>query len=156
MRTFCFNNDCIKAHNQKTIQQKKSKAKAKINDEDIRFQTQKTVKLCNQYIRLRDKDLPCISCNHDFKNGRQMHAGHFRPAGNNSKLRFNVFNIHGQCSICNNHLSGNVGEYERNLREKIGDARVDALLSENEPYRYTIEELKGLQKMFKKMIKELV
>jgi len=43
-------------------------------------------KVFNSYVRLRDKDLPCISCG---KWSNRFDAGHYMSAGNHSYLRFN-------------------------------------------------------------------
>ncbi|HIP20835.1 MAG TPA: recombination protein NinG [Sulfurimonas sp.] len=151
MQPFCFKNKCIKAHNQKTI-----KAQIKqLNEKDTRYWIRIATKWFNQYIRHRDKDLNCISCDYDFKKGsRQGHAGHFRPAGNHSILRFNELNVWKQCSICNNHKSGNVGAYERALRGRIGDDEVDTLLNNNTPKKWTIEELQSIVEESKLKLEE--
>lgn len=80
----------------------------------------------NEFIRYRDRDLPCISCgrHHDG----QYHAGHFRTTGASPELRFDEDNCHKQCSACNNHLSGNLTAYRPALIAKIGQARFDALM----------------------------
>lgn len=80
----------------------------------------------NDFIRYRDRHLPCISCgrHHDG----QYHAGHFRTTGANPELRFDEGNCHKQCSVCNNHLSGNLTAYRPALIAKIGQARFDALM----------------------------
>ena len=79
----------------------------------------------NKFIRLRDDGLPCISClkyNH-------LQAGHFISVGSSGILRWNQDNVNGQCAGCNMNDSLTVKEnYERNLRERIGDERVDRLL----------------------------
>jgi hypothetical protein len=59
-----------KAKEVKTEQRKALKA---FNDSDIKWLKIKAQKLFNQYIRLRDKDLPCISCG--TTNDIQYHAG---------------------------------------------------------------------------------
>jgi gamma-glutamylcyclotransferase (GGCT)/AIG2-like uncharacterized protein YtfP len=84
---------------------------------------QKAVRKFHAYIRKRDAEKPCISC------GRYhtLQAGHFYSAGNYPALRFDEDNVHGQCKKCNYFLSGNLTEYERNLRMRIGDDRVDQL-----------------------------
>jgi len=84
-------------------------------------------KLVNQYIRLRDKGQPCISCGHDFTKGRQEHAGHYIARSKSSLLRFDERNINTQCNICNDHLSGNVAEYRVGLIKKIGIEEVEYL-----------------------------
>ena len=80
----------------------------------------------NVFIRFRDRHLPCVNCgrHHDG----QYHAGHFRTTGANPELRFNEDNCHKQCSVCNNHLSGNLTAYRPRLIAKIGQARFDALM----------------------------
>ena len=69
----------------------------------------------NKFIRERDKDDGCISC------GKQIdQAGHFYSAGKHPELRYHEFNVNGQETYCNKHLSGNLNEYRRNLEKKIG------------------------------------
>lgn len=77
----------------------------------------------NKWIRERDKDLPCISC----QNGRVEQAGHFLSQGHHSILRFNENNTNGQCVRCNHFLSGNLINYRKGLVKKIGEARVQSL-----------------------------
>lgn len=112
--------------------------------------------LVNKFIRLRDKDELCISCGHDFKNGRQAHAGHYIPRSRSSFLRFDEDNIHKQCSICNNYLSGNVGAYRVNLIIKIGIDRVIYLEKhQNSLKKYTIQDLKDIIKKYRIKIKSI-
>ncbi len=105
---------------------------------------------CNSYIRVRDKDQPCISCAR-FHVG-QWHAGHYRSAGAAPQLRFNEDNINRQCAPCNNHKSGNAIEYRINLIKKIGIERVEALESNNSPALFTIEDAKRIKAEFKKKL----
>ena len=109
----------------------------------------------NRYVRLRDKDQGCISCDKPSSWYGQWHASHFRPAGNNSAIRFNLWNIHKSCSICNNWKSGNLAEYEPNLRVKIGDAKVDWLKSQTQSAKYNKEYLERLKKVFTKKANRL-
>jgi rubredoxin len=102
----------------------------------------------NKYCRLRDHADGCISCDKPATWGGQWHASHFRSVGASPATRFNTFNIHKACSICNNHLSGNIGAYEPRLIEKIGRARLDMLKSLNHNPRYSIEYLKRLRDVF--------
>ena len=81
----------------------------------------------NKYVRLRDKDLPCISCGRHHQG--QYHAGHYRSVGSSPHLRFNLWNVHKQCSVCNNHLSGNLINYRMNLIKKIGLDKFDLIES---------------------------
>ena len=82
-------------------------------------------KVFNEYIRLRDQDQPCISCG----KFNRLQAGHFISVGSSGILRWNEDNVSGQCAGCNMNENLTVKEnYERNLRERIGDERVDRLL----------------------------
>src|SRR5690606_27037161 len=72
----------------------------------------------NEWIRERDRDLPCISCGRHHQG--QWHAGHYRTVGANPELRFNPLNVHKQCAPCNNHKSGDIVNYRINLVERIG------------------------------------
>jgi len=70
---------------------------------------------CNAYIRRRDENDGCISCNKPSTWGGQWHASHYRPSGNCSPLRFHPMNIHKACSECNNFKSGNLSEFRIKL-----------------------------------------
>jgi hypothetical protein len=110
-------------------------------------------KECNEYIRIRDKALPCISCGR-YHNG-QWHAGHYRSVGAASQLRFNEDNIHKQCAPCNNHKSGNTIEYRINLVKKIGVDRVENLERNNTIVKYTIDDAKRIKQEYKEKRKSL-
>ena len=108
----------------------------------------------NEFIRLRDADLPCISCGR-YHQG-QWHAGHYRSVGACPELRFNEDNTHKQCSACNNHLSGNILEYRLGLIEKIGLEQVEFLeRQDHPPLKLSVEEIKDLIKAYKAKVKEL-
>ncbi len=108
----------------------------------------------NEFIRLRDVDLPCISCGR-YHEG-QYHAGHYRSVGACPELRFNEDNVHKQCSACNSHLSGNILEYRLGLIEKIGLERVEFLeRKDHPPLKLSVEEIKDLIKAYKAKVKEL-
>jgi Bacteriophage Lambda NinG protein len=107
----------------------------------------------NQFIRLRDKDLPCISCQR-FHTG-QYHAGHYLTTGAHPELRFDEINVHKQCSACNNYLSGNIVEYRINLIIKIGIDAVNYLEGKHQPKHYTIEDIKTLKAIYKEKVKTL-
>ena len=110
-------------------------------------------KCFNAFIRERDKHDPCISCGR-FHTG-QYHAGHYRTVGAHPELRFDELNVHKQCSVCNNHKSGNIVEYRINLVKKIGADKVEWLEGNHEPKKYTIEELKDIKSLYKSKLKAL-
>ena len=150
--------DCAIMYGKTNLTKQKCKeqrnAKKEHNSNDKSHLTKEAQKVFNKYIRMRDKALPCISCGHN--GNRQRHAGHYRPVGRNHQLRFNEDNCHSQCSICNNHLSGNLVQYREALILKIGLDSVLALEEYNEAKSYTIEELRGIIATYTNKIKELV
>lgn len=107
----------------------------------------------NQFIRIRDGNNPCISCNR-WHTG-QYHAGHYRSIGSSPHLRFNELNCHRQCSACNNHLSGNLVNYRQGLITKIGQQQLERLEADQEPKHYSIEDIKQIKEIYKNKVKEL-
>lgn len=104
----------------------------------------------NQYVRIRDAGLPCISCGKPDNGKHQRHASHFKSVGSNSALRYHLWNVHASCSKCNAWLSGNIGEYLPRLIEKIGSEKVEWLNAQKQPARYDAAYLKRLKKVFAK------
>lgn len=99
----------------------------------------------NAWIRLRDKDEPCISCDLPATWGGQWHASHYRSIGACPELRFDERNIHKSCSACNSHKSGNIVEYRLRLIQRIGQAAVDELEGPHPPKKYTADELRAIR-----------
>jgi len=112
-----------------------------------------TQRAFNDYIRARDGYI-CISCG--STTAVSYHAGHYRTTAAASQLRFDEDNVHSQCSACNTHQSGNIGSYRINLITKIGLQRVEALESNNQPYRYTREELERIRARYRALLRALV
>ena len=113
-----------------------------------------TQRVVNDYIRERDRDLPCISCGTWIT--VQWEAGHFRSRGAASHLRYNEDNIHKQCHRCNAELSSNAIPYRAALVVKIGHERVEALENNNTPHRYNREELKSIRMHYRALMRELI
>ena len=130
---------------------KKKKRELKSNDKAFREKQAQAV--FNKFIRLRDDDLPCISCGR--YHGGQYHAGHYKSRGANPELRFEELNCHKQCSPCNLHLSGNIINYRANLINKIGIDKVEWLEGPHEIIKYTCEDLKAIELKYKQKIKGL-
>jgi Bacteriophage Lambda NinG protein len=108
----------------------------------------------NKYIRLRDKDSSCFTC--DSKLGAKYDAGHFFSAGGHWSVRFDERNIHAQCVNCNQHKHGNLIEYQKRLVSKLGYDEYALLEAESKKTRnYTKEELKEIIDTYKNKIKEL-
>ncbi len=127
--------------------------KKELKKNDRREWIKKATTVCNAYIRLRDEAMPCISCGRHHIG--QYHAGHYRPAGNNSLLRFHEFNIFKQCAPCNTHLSGNLTHYRISLIGRLGLEMVEWLERQTETKQWTIDELKEVVDYYKNKTSEL-
>lgn len=141
---------------------KKEKAKAwakekrdfKANDIKVRKPAAKAA--CHLYIRERDKGSFCICCGEPLD--EDYHAGHFYESGNNSGLRYDEDNIHAQNLQCNYFKGGDSGSYEKHLRMKIGDERVDALKlkSGGGPITRTAEDYREIEDYYKAKLVKLI
>jgi len=111
----------------------------------------------NAYIRYRDKDEECISCDKLLKWEDSYDAGHFKTRGSRPDLAYNEDNVHGQCQQCNRFQSANLTRYEEKLIQKIGFDRVQALKVEpkGSEKSYTRDELKEIRETYKVKLKEL-
>jgi len=76
--------------------------------------------LVNQYVvHVRDKGKGCCTCG--TKNNIKYDAGHCFTIAARSDIRFDLFNIHKQCSVqCNQHGSGMRHEYKRFIVDTYG------------------------------------
>jgi len=140
-----------KAYKKSWNKEKKQRKEAlKTNSDYVR----ELQKIFNTYIRERDKNKPCISCNKPLNS--KFDAGHYYSTGSYPELRFHEDNVHGQCVHCNQHKRGNLIEYGLNLPKRIGlDNVLELRKLANVPRKYTIEELKGLKVFYKLKIKNL-
>lgn len=88
--------------------------------------TAKTQKVFNTYIRQRDSQdgyFECISCG-QTKSIDQMDAGHYVPVKGSSALRFDEYNVNGECKGCNGFNEFHLIGYRRNLIQKIGERKI--------------------------------
>lgn len=104
----------------------------------------------NEYVRIRDYFHGCISCDKPAHWHGQWHAGHLKTRGANSFLRFHLWNLNKQCSVCNNHQSGNVAEHERGIVARYGAERLEFLNTAPRLRRYSDEYLIRLARIFRK------
>jgi hypothetical protein len=89
----------------------------------------KAQKVFNKYVRERDSEngyFTCISCGKTLPI-QQMNAGHYIPQKNSSLLRFNEYNVHGECISDNGFNEFHLINYRKNLINKIGQEMVDWL-----------------------------
>ncbi|PNA03546.1 MULTISPECIES: recombination protein NinG [unclassified Pseudomonas] len=114
----------------------------------------------NEYVRLRDAHLPCISCDSmpndsDLMTGSRWDAGHYRSVGACPELRFEPLNIHRQCVKCNRNLSGNAVEYRIRLVQRLGADKVAWLEGPHPARKYTVEEIKTIKAEYRAKTREL-
>lgn len=111
----------------------------------------------NEFIRLRDADLPCISCN-QFKETKQ--AGHYYPTQGFDGLRFDEFNCHGEDAGCNCFDEGHLIGYGENLLNRIGRVEFDLLKLRAADYKrnghkWRRSELEEIIKKYTEKVKDL-
>lgn len=146
----------IKGKKQVENKNKKERSELKESLKSINAVINDVKKVFQTFIRLRDKNKPCISCGN--KNPTDWCGSHYFPAGVYSGLIFDERNCHGACnSYCNMYLSGNLVNYRIGLIERYGEEFVinlekDSLLLKN--YKYTREELKEIKEKYKLKIKD--
>ncbi|CAG4889414.1 recombination protein NinG [Paraburkholderia gardini] len=109
----------------------------------------------NQWIRLRDAALPCISCGRPASWKGQWDAGHYLSRGSSPAIRFDPANVHKQCLPCNRHQSGFLVAYRVNLVKKIGLAEVERLEGPHEPLKLTIPEIVELKAHYRAKVREM-
>ena len=108
-----------------------------------------------KWIRLRDKDKPCISCNNSTAD--TFDGGHFYKAEVYSGLIFNENNCHKQCRKCNRFMNGNELNYRKGLIARYGIdyvTNLDNICDMNRVYKYTKEELIAKKLQYDIKIKE--
>jgi hypothetical protein len=112
----------------------------------------------NAYVRARDQlaGRACISSSSPLDwAGNAVDAGHYRSTGSAPHLRFNEDNCHAQSKHDNQYKSGNAVDYRLGLIARIGLARVEALESDQEPRKWSIEQLKAIRDEYRARLKAL-
>ena len=112
----------------------------------------------NEYIRLRDKDKPCISSG--FPLGREYDAGHLFSVKQYSGIRFDERNVHAQSIGDNRHKEGNFEDYLVQIYLRLDAEDVDKLRKEAQhfkihPKKWTIPEVEEIKKEYKLKLKQL-
>lgn len=158
---FCNWEHAISYANKKGIasQHAERKKAHRANKERLKTPTQHKNELqviVNQYVRLRDKDKGCISCDKPSTWNGQWHCSHYISRGASDALRFNLWNMHKSCSVCNGHLSGNIEQYTPRLIKKIGQDKYDWIIrNKGNISSFDTEWIKRAKKIFRKKIKKL-
>ena len=150
----------IKAKSRVVIQNKmdlRQQKKEILSANDLKKKLQNRI---NKIVRLIDTDKGCISCEHGWNSNwtRQRHAGHRLSVGSHSNLRFHLFNIFVQCSICNNWKSSNDREYDKGLIKHYGKQTLELAKSLNVKHpnlKLCKTDLEEIIKTANKIIKEI-
>jgi hypothetical protein len=112
----------------------------------------------NQFIRLRDRGQPCICCGQPLGAGEVGGAydcGHYRSTGSASHLRFDERNAHAQRKHCNRYGAGRAVDYRVGLIGRIGLGSVEALEADNQPRKWTREELIAIRDTYRAKVRAL-
>jgi hypothetical protein len=156
LQTVCENPKCI-LKNAEVVALKRTKADINRRREAIKSVSQwrkEFQQVFNTYIRLRDSKLPCISCNKPLP--AKYDAGHYYSVGSYPNLRFNEYNVHAQCVVCNQHKSGNLLEYTAGIEARIGIEKLNELKSMRHlPLRLPLDEIKTGITLYKSKIKQI-
>jgi len=86
----------------------------------------------NTFIRLRDKDKPCISSG-EYHNDKD--CGHYFPVGGFDSIRFDEDNAHGESIRMNRFDDSHLIYYGENLKVRIGLERYEALKQRADDYK---------------------
>jgi len=108
-----------------------------------------------KWIRLRDSNKSCISCNSSTAD--TFDGGHFYKAEVYSGLIFNENNCHKQCRKCNRFMNGNELNFRKGLIARYGIdyvTNLDNICDINRVYKYTKEELIAKKLQYDIKIKE--
>lgn len=150
-------NTTISKVKQPRLELEQAKQESKSN-KSLFYLLQNTVNICHEYIRLRDKNKPCISCGEPWHSDFQ--AGHFYKAELYSSLKFDETNINGQCQGCNLYKEGNESGYRVGFIKRYSKGVLDfldskALLEKNKGFKWDRIKLKEIRNYYKLKIKEL-
>lgn len=114
--------------------------------------------VCHDYIKLRDKGKPCVSCNRPWDSSFQ--AGHLYKAELYSMLKYDERNIAGQCQNCNLYKDGNESSYHLNILSRISQEDYDEIkriASEEKRtnFKWDRQELNRIRDYYKEKSKEI-
>lgn len=155
LEKYCTKSECVKVWVDSVKQKQWAKRKSELKADLMTLSDWLKIaqQHFNTFIRNRDKDQLCISCQ---KPPLKKNAGHFYNANNHYNVRFDERNVHLQCEHCNTFLSGSLINYRENLIKKIGIKEFEQLsLIANETRKFTIEEVKEIAEKYKNLNKNI-
>jgi hypothetical protein len=141
-----------KALKARLMAERKSKAKARERLKTRSEWLREAQAAFNGFIRVRDYGLPCISCGSSphQRYGGGADCGHYRSRGAAPHLALRLDNAFLQCKKCNRQLSGNIVEMRKGMINRVGIDRVLRVEHDDNPKKYTIDDLKRIKRIFRK------
>lgn len=112
----------------------------------------------NLWVRTRDAGQPCICCGKPFelqKPGGSMDAGHYLSRGAAPHLRFDERNVFGQRKNCNRPGGATRSAFRAGVIARIGLEAVEALEADQEPRKWSIDDLKQIKATYTAKAREL-
>ena len=152
---YCLKQECLKVFLEESKEKmwKQTKTRMKNELKTTSDWMKEAQKVFNQYIRLRDKHKPCVSCGQ--KLGSKYDAGHYFSSGGHKAVTFNEDNVHGQCVACNQYKHGNLLNYQIGIEKRIGAYKLLQLHEQaHETRKYSSDELQEIIKTYKQKIKD--
>lgn len=143
----------IKQRQERQKEDRKQLKVRRINAQPKTYWIKQAQQAVNAFVRARDSNLPCVSCG--TTSAAQWDAGHYRTTAAAPQFRFDPRQIQKQCSVCNQHKSGNIVPYRVELIKRIGIETVEAIENNHERRSYSIEELKGIRDYYRLELKRL-
>ena len=107
---------------------KKQRTERRKGIQPIKYWQDKLQRLVNQWVvHVRDVGKPCCTCGTDSPSIK-YDAGHYRTRAAAPELRYELTNIHKQCSVrCNVHGSGMRKEYQGFIEHHYGKEHLEWL-----------------------------
>ena len=112
----------------------------------------------NLFIRLRDKDKPCICCGKplgDPRYGGAYDAGHWLSRGSSPNLAFDERNVNAQRKGCNRPGGTTRAKFRAGMIVRWGLAVVEALEADQSIRHYTKDELRAMRAEYRAKAKQL-
>lgn len=116
-------------------------------------------KAVRDYVRARDEGKECISCSKILIKtgapGGDYDAGHYRGVGRAKHLELVEMNQNGQCKHCNRDHNGSYHEQRPKMIARYGLEAVEAIEADQEPRKYTRQDLQAIEVQYKAKLKAL-
>lgn len=108
------------------------------------------------WVKKRDWENGCITCNNKYMEGANAHAGHYIKRGYN-QVKYDPHNVHLQCARCNGYGKGEVTRYRKAIVKMYGEEeaqRLDLIDNGRNVYKFSKEELLDMFDYYKSKLEE--